>query len=101
MFLCLQSLPPTRKMRLASKIALFVALAVFCVGYQEPQGNETCNNYRANAHKCDCGRASMCGIGGTGSGDPDAYAEGPHKRQKACRKDLCRCQSKCSSRGIK
>lgn len=79
------------------RLLLIVGLMCPLVAFQEPEGNETCNNYKANAHKCACGRAMMCGRGGVGSGDPDAYLEGPHKCQKACRKDLCMCQSKCAS----
>lgn len=78
-----------------------ITAATLCMGlqgFQEPTGTATCNNYKANAHKCACGRAKMCGRDGHGSGDPDAYLEGPQKCQKACRKDLCKCLSPCTSR---
>lgn len=71
------------------------------VAYQEPEGTESCNNYKQNAHKCACGRAKMCGRDGHGSGDPDFYQDGPGKCQKACRKDLCKCLGPCTSHAPK
>ncbi len=83
------------------RLLLVFVLAAMCFGYQEPSGNETCNNYRTNPHKCACGRAKMCGRDGHGSGDPDAFLEGPGKCKKSCRKDLCMCQGPCTSRSHK
>lgn len=80
-----------------------IATSSFFIFAQEPTDGQSCNNYKANAHKCSCGRASMCDRQGSpgSAGDPDEYKEGPHKCQMACRKDLCMCHSPCASRGTK
>lgn len=82
-----------------NKAILLVLLAAMSFGFQEPAPNETCNNYRTTVHKCACGRAKMCGRGGHGSGDPDAFLEGPGKCKMSCKKDQCKCVSPCTSRG--
>lgn len=87
-------------MKWLRRFVLITAATLCMVAQQseEPTGTASCNNYKATAHKCHCGRAMMCGMNGHGSGDPDAYLEGPNKCQKACRKDLCKCLSPCTSR---
>lgn len=80
---------------------LLIGLPLLCVqllGFQEPTGSEHCDNFKATVHKCACGRAMICSRDGHGSGDPDAYLDGPNKCQKACRKDLCSCVGPCTSR---
>lgn len=82
------------KLRIA---LLIITLGGMCFGFQESDGTTACNNYRANSHKCACGRAMHCGMNGHGSGDPDEHTSGPNSCFNKCRKDLCMCQSPCTS----
>lgn len=84
-------------MKHLARVILLAAVAALLIG-QESDGTTACNNYKANSHKCACGRAMHCGMNGHGSGDPDEHASGPNSCFNRCRKDLCMCQSPCTSR---